>query len=108
VRAAFQHRLARRGSTGGHGLALHLAGDAEPGDADLENLVLQDLAWRDTRLERAEVLYWRTAIGEEVDSNGWPPDVLAAPWWRVASRRSILGAHDDREAHPWRSHCRQP
>ena len=25
------------------------------------------LTWRDARLERAEVLYWRTAIGEEVD-----------------------------------------
>ena len=25
------------------------------------------LAWRDARLERAEICYWRTAIGEEVD-----------------------------------------
>ena len=25
------------------------------------------LAWRDTRLERVEVLYWRTTVGEEVD-----------------------------------------
>ena len=25
------------------------------------------LAWRDSRLERAEILYWRTTIGEEVD-----------------------------------------
>ena len=32
----------------------------------LENLVLQDLlAWRDARLDRAEILYWRTACGEE-------------------------------------------
>jgi predicted AAA+ superfamily ATPase len=53
---------------GDTGLALHLAEGAEPGGAHLENLVLQDLlAWRDARLERAEVLYWRTAIGEEVD-----------------------------------------
>ena len=25
------------------------------------------LAWRDARLERAELAYWRTATGEEVD-----------------------------------------
>lgn len=53
---------------GDTGLALYLAEGAEPSGAHLENLVLQDLlAWRDARLERAEVLYWRTAIGEEVD-----------------------------------------
>jgi predicted AAA+ superfamily ATPase len=52
---------------GDTGLALHLAG-TEPAGAHLENLVLDDLlAWRDARVERAEVLYWRTAIGEEVD-----------------------------------------
>jgi hypothetical protein len=50
------------------GLALHLAGLGEPSGLQLENLVLGDLlAWRDVRLERAEVLYWRTATGEEVD-----------------------------------------
>ena len=53
---------------GDTGLALYLAGNGEPGGAHLENVVLQDLlVWRDARLERAEVLYWRTAIGEEVD-----------------------------------------
>ena len=53
---------------GDAGVALHLAGDAEPAGAHLENLVLHDLlAWRDARLERAEVFYWRTAVGEEVD-----------------------------------------
>jgi uncharacterized protein len=52
---------------GDTGVALHLGG-AEPGGAHLENLVLNDLlAWRDARLDRAEVLYWRTAVGEEVD-----------------------------------------
>ena len=36
--------------------------------AHLENLVLADLlCWRDSRAEPAEVLYWRTAAGEEVD-----------------------------------------
>ena len=39
-----------------------------PGGAHLENVVRHDLlAWRDARLERAELGYWRTAIGEEVD-----------------------------------------
>jgi hypothetical protein len=48
-------------------VALHLGG-GEPAGAHLENLVLQDLlAWRDARLERAEICYWRTATGEEVD-----------------------------------------
>jgi predicted AAA+ superfamily ATPase len=50
------------------GLAMHLAGLEEPSGAHLENLVLHDLlVWRDGRLDRAEVLYWRTAVGEEVD-----------------------------------------
>jgi predicted AAA+ superfamily ATPase len=50
------------------GLALYLSGAAEPGGAHLENLVLNDLlAWRDARLESADILYWRTASGEEVD-----------------------------------------
>ena len=53
---------------GDTGVALYLSGEAEPGGAHLENLVLQDLlVWRDARVERAEVHYWRTAIGEEVD-----------------------------------------
>ena len=53
---------------GDTGVALHLTQEEEPRGAHLENLVLQDLlAWRDARLDRAEVLYWRTAIGEEVD-----------------------------------------
>jgi predicted AAA+ superfamily ATPase len=50
------------------GLALHLGGLAEPTGAHLENLVLHDLlCWRDARAERPEILYWRTAAGEEVD-----------------------------------------
>jgi uncharacterized protein len=53
---------------GDTGVALHLAEETEPGGPHLENLVLQDLlAWRDARLDRAEVLYWRTVAGEEVD-----------------------------------------
>jgi predicted AAA+ superfamily ATPase len=54
-----------RGDTG---VALHLGEIDEPGGAHLENLILADLlAWRDARLDRAELYYWRTAIGEEVD-----------------------------------------
>jgi hypothetical protein len=50
------------------GLAMHLAGEDEPRGAHLENLVLCDLlAWRDTSREQAEVLYWRTTTGDEVD-----------------------------------------
>jgi predicted AAA+ superfamily ATPase len=53
---------------GDTGVALHLAGEHEAGGAHLENLVLHDLlAWRDGRLDRAEIAYWRTASGEEVD-----------------------------------------
>lgn len=53
---------------GDTGVALHLAGEPEPTGAHLENLVLHDLlAWRDARVQRAELGYWRTAIGEEVD-----------------------------------------
>jgi predicted AAA+ superfamily ATPase len=50
------------------GIALHLAEGDEPSGAHLENLVLGDLlAWRDARIERAELGYWRTAVGDEVD-----------------------------------------
>ncbi len=53
---------------GDTGLALRLAEVAEPGGAHLENLVLHDLlAWREAQPDRAEVFYWRTASGEEVD-----------------------------------------
>ncbi len=50
------------------GLALHLSGAEKPSGAHLENIVFMDLlAWRDGREEEAEILYWRTAAGEEVD-----------------------------------------
>ena len=53
---------------GDTGVAMHLAQEEEPRGAHLENLVLHDLlAWRDTRLDHAELFYWRTTIGEEVD-----------------------------------------
>jgi uncharacterized protein len=50
------------------GLAMHLSGAEKPSGPHLENIVLMDLlAWREGRTEPAEVLYWRTASGEEVD-----------------------------------------
>jgi predicted AAA+ superfamily ATPase len=53
---------------GDTGIALHLTDNKEAGGPHLENLVLHDLlAWRDARTERAELGYWRTSIGEEVD-----------------------------------------
>ncbi len=53
---------------GDTGVALHLSGGAKPEGAHLENLVLHDLlAWRDARIESAELSYWRTTLGEEVD-----------------------------------------
>jgi predicted AAA+ superfamily ATPase len=53
---------------GDTGVALHLSGGVEPTGAHLENLILQDLlAWRDARLERADLFYWRTTAGQEVD-----------------------------------------
>lgn len=49
-------------------LAMHLAGETEPRGAHLESLVLSDLlVWRDLQPRRPEVLYWRTASGQEVD-----------------------------------------
>ena len=52
---------------GDTGAALHLGATA-PAGAHLENLVLHDLiAWRDARVDRVELAYWRTTIGEEVD-----------------------------------------
>lgn len=53
---------------GDTGLALHLSGLGRPEGAHLENAVLLDLlAWREGQREAAEILYWRTASGEEVD-----------------------------------------
>lgn len=50
-------------------LTIHVVNDYHSrAGAHLENLVLHDLlVWRDARIERAELGYWRTSIGEEVD-----------------------------------------
>lgn len=50
------------------GVALHLAGAPDPSGAHLENLVLMDLlAWSGARSSRAELFYWRTVTGDEID-----------------------------------------
>ncbi|HWB79408.1 MAG TPA: ATP-binding protein [Nannocystaceae bacterium] len=50
------------------GLAMHLAGESEPRGAHLENLVLADLlAWAGAKVDGPAILYWRTAVGDEVD-----------------------------------------
>jgi predicted AAA+ superfamily ATPase len=50
------------------GLAMHLAGIAEPAGQHLESIVLHDLlVWRDAQVRRSEVCYWRTPSGAEVD-----------------------------------------
>jgi hypothetical protein len=84
------------------GLALHLATLDEPSGCHLENLVLNDLlAWRDVRLDRPEVLYWRTAAGEEVDfviEAGralLPIEVKAAARPRVDDARHLCAFRDE-------------
>ncbi|MDE0440952.1 MAG: ATP-binding protein [Gammaproteobacteria bacterium] len=58
------------------GLALRIAA-TDPAPAHLENLVLCDLlTWRDTRSDPAEISYWRTTTGDEVDFVIETPDAL--------------------------------
>lgn len=86
------------------GLALHLGGQEEPGGFHLENLVLIDLlAWRDTRVPRPEVLYWRTASGQEVDlviehRDGLLPIEVKAS--RRPGRRDVQGLEVFRDEYP--------
>ena len=53
------------------------------------------LAWRDAALQRAEIFYWRTAIGEDVDfvidAGGelLPIEVKATPRPRVRDARHL-------------------
>ena len=77
------------------GLAVHLSG-AEPHGPHLENLVLGDLlVWRDSQVKKPEVLYWRTASGEEVDfvieANGrlLPIEVKASGRARTGDARHL-------------------
>jgi predicted AAA+ superfamily ATPase len=82
---------------GDTGVALHLSGLDAPQGAHLENLILNDiLAWRDSRLESADVMYWRTATGEEVDfvieTEGklLPIEVKSSPRPRLSDAKHLL------------------
>lgn len=84
------------------GVAMHLAGTDEPEGPHLENLVLHDLlAWRDARLDRAELGYWRTASGEEVDfvveSGGrlLPIEVKASARPRLADAKHLRSFREE-------------
>lgn len=86
---------------GDTGVALRLAGNPTPNGTHLENLVLQDLlVWRDTRPDRAEVFYWRTATGEEVDfvvetdRRLLPVEVKATTHPRLRDARGLLAFRD--------------
>lgn len=72
-------------------LALHLGldgADGAPQGAHFENLVLCDLlAWRDIHVPRAEVTYWRTAHGHEVD-------------FVLELRRQLVGVEVKANGHP--------
>lgn len=84
------------------GLALHLSGEAEPRGAHLENLILTDLlAWRDTQVPRPEILYWRTAAGDEVDfvvewkGKLLPIEVKATGKPRLSDARGLIQFRDE-------------
>ncbi|MEX2182106.1 MAG: ATP-binding protein [Gemmatimonadaceae bacterium] len=84
------------------GVALHLAGNPDPEGAHLENLVLHDLlVWRDQRLDPAELTYWRTATGEEVDfvveANGQllPIEVKATTRPRLADAKHLISFREE-------------
>ena len=86
------------------GLALHLAGGVEPTGAHLENLVLSDLlAWRDSRIPRPEILYWRTVTHQEVDfvieqgDQLLPIEVKSTPRPRARDARHLLTFRDEYE-----------
>jgi hypothetical protein len=83
-------------------LALHLAGETEPRGAHLENLVLSDLiAWRDLQARAPQVLYWRTAGGQEVDfvvetdNRLLPVEVKAAARATTADARGLEAFLDE-------------
>ncbi|OFW08012.1 MAG: ATPase [Acidobacteria bacterium RIFCSPLOWO2_02_FULL_67_36] len=87
------------------GLALHLAGVDEPEGAHLENLVLGDLlVWRESQSKPPEILYWRTATGEEVDfvleigRTLVPIEVKATRHPRVEDARHLRSFRDEYKA----------
>jgi predicted AAA+ superfamily ATPase len=84
------------------GLACHLAGIATAEQAlasDMlgflaENLVLQDLyAWRETRMPKPEILYWRTTSGKEVDFVIEAGDALLPVEVKISRRARLDDTH---------------
>ena len=78
------------------GLALHLSGETNPHGSHLENLVLHDLlTWRDSRLSRVDLSYWRTTTGVEVDfvietsDAVWPIEVKSSSTPRLRDTRHL-------------------
>jgi uncharacterized protein len=79
------------------GLAMHIGGAQIAEGPHLENLVLGDLlVWRDTQARRAEILYWRTARGEEVDFVLEIGDQLVPIEVKATSRPSLRDANNIR------------
>ena len=75
------------------GLAMHIARQTEPHGAHLENIVLHDLlAWREGRIDRPEIAYWRTASGEEVDLVVEAGDVLLPIEVKASARPRLSDA----------------
>ena len=75
------------------GVALHLSDGAGPGGVHLENLILHDLlSWRDARDDRAEIFYWRTTVGEEVDFVIEAADMLLPIEVKAAARPRLADA----------------
>ncbi len=75
------------------GLALHLGG-GQPTGAHLENLVINDLlAWADAQPgPRPQILHWRTASGQEVDTVIEDRDRLVAIEIKATSRPTMRDA----------------
>lgn len=79
------------------GLALYLSGMSEPSGAYLENIVLLDLmVWQSGRIQKTEILYWRTTLGEEVDlvieteENVLPVEIKSTSHPRVKDAAGII------------------
>lgn len=88
------------------GVAMHLSQDAEPHGSHLENVVLQDLlAWRDSGLTQAQICYWRTTSGAEVDfvietdNRLLPIEIKSSPRARIRDTkhlRTFIKEYEDR------------
>ena len=68
--------------------------------------MLQDLlAWRDARIERAELGYWRTAVGEEVDFVIETAHTLLPIEVKATSRPRLADAAASRRIRIWCAGC---